>query len=216
MRSNLRRNFFLLVGYRWRCLPTINCDVTFIIHVLESAPVLIYRFVVSELPISSLEICTVLKSFHLSFQFTSICLRGSKISRHWPCREDVSVTVDQGRNNALPGTRSEFPYGIAGVAWRREWDSRRSFVECSGNDLGLVWLRMKGRGAVIMRSPGSTNCQIAVLVSSFENYVYVVHPGTERRHPGDSPTTPGSQGLTSFLPPRWIAIAGITIVNRFK
>ena len=121
-------------------------------------------------------------------QFTSICLRGSKISRHWPCREDVSVTVDQGRNNAPPGTRREFPYGIAGVAWRREWDSRRYFVECWGNDLGLVWLRMKGRGAGIMRSPGSTNCQIAVLVISFKNYVYVVHPGTERRHPGDSPT----------------------------
>ena len=90
------------------------------------------------------------------------------------------------------------------------------FVEYWRNDLGLVWLRMKGRGAGIMRSLGSTNCQIAVLVISFENYVYVVHPGTERRHPGDSPTTPGSQGLTSFLPPRWIAIAGIIIVNRFK
>ena len=49
---------------------------------------------------------------------------------------------------------------------------------------------MKGRGAGIMRSPGSTNCQIAALVISFEHYVYVVRPGTERRHPGDSPTTP--------------------------
>ena len=63
-------------------VASLHCDVTFNIHVLESAPVLIYRFVVSELPISSLKICTVLKSFHLSFQFTSICLRGSKISRH--------------------------------------------------------------------------------------------------------------------------------------
>ena len=116
--------------------------MTFNIHVLESAPVLIYRFVVSELPISPLKICTVLKSFHLSFQFTSICLRGSKISRHWPCRENVSVTVDQGRNNAPPGTRSEFPYGIAGVGWRREWDSRRSFVECwetTWVSCGYVW-----------------------------------------------------------------------------
>ena len=162
----------------------------FNIHVLESAPVLIYRFAVSELPISSLKVCTVLKSFHLSFQFRSIRFRRSKISRHWHCREDVSVTVDQGRNIAPPGTWSEFPYGIAGVAWRREWDSRRSFVECWGNDLGLVWLRMKGRGAGIMRSPDSTNCQIAALVISFENYVYVVHPGTERRHPADSPITP--------------------------
>ena len=34
----------------------VSCDVTFNIHVLESAPVLIYRFVVSELPISSLKI----------------------------------------------------------------------------------------------------------------------------------------------------------------
>ena len=135
--------------------------MTFNIHVLESAPVLIYRFVVSELPISSLQICTVLKSFHLSFQFTSICLRGSKVSVHWPCREDVSVTVDQGRNNAPPGTQSEFPYGITGVAWGREWDSRRSFVECWGNDLGLVWLRMKG--AVV---PGLCDPPVARIVRS--------------------------------------------------
>ena len=57
----------MILRYHRQSFKPLYCDVTFNIHVLESAPVLIYRFVVSELPISSLKICTVLESFHLSF-----------------------------------------------------------------------------------------------------------------------------------------------------